>query len=318
MSFIREFDAYFKKQFRTSKEVAADHQRLHELHPSSFPFCGLRQFYFWSTMGAEIPKVRDEETTMSYYTSVGTTVHLVLQDMLGRGKRMLGDWTCLNKACKHKVKLSSQHICPKCGSAMRYDELGVKHGRHIVGHVDGVFKYREGYILVDYKTTSAKKVAQHRQTRRLFPYEYNIRQIESYGTLVQKQYGINILGWMLVYVSRDNPSWDYVVTGRALTLEQKRIIWTRMKTYDKHYHLALHAHSLPTVKDLVLEKPCKVEADLKFIETPYDKCPLRDVCFDRTALKAELKTAISLASCLPLIQHLPPDKRRLTHETPNI
>lgn len=304
---IVDFTRYYNKQFRQVHLEPVSHKRLSELHPSSFPFCALRTWYSWACEG-EIAETSEMEAMGIYYTRIGTIFHSVAQKVLGRGNRILGDWTCPN--CKHVEKFSTESTCPKCESVMDYEELGVYFGKHIVGHCDGLFKVDGGYIVIDYKTTSILNITRNRK-KRIFPYKSNVSQIESYCYLLAKQYKINILGWILVYCSRDNPVKNKVITGRSLSKEDKIRISSRVHLYDRHYGIILRASTLKDLSVVVREKPCKAFEDLEHIETVYSECPLRDVCFDRNLLREALLEAKDCGVHLPLIDSLKlTDERR--------
>lgn len=302
MRHVHAFTDYYRKQFNTTRNLPVDPKRITELHPSSFPFCPIKTWYNWCMEG-DLATVFEEPSSMRYYTEIGTAFHTMIQSTLGRGGKMLGDWVCPN--CKHEVKLSHKHKCPKCKSNMDYEELGVVHGDRIVGHCDGLFKWGDGYVVIDYKTTSIKALEKHAKLHNVLPYKHNVAQIESYCYLLAKQYGIKIVGWCLMYCSRDNPQYKHLGTGSLLTLQRKKAIAERMDLYDTQYTTILKAATLKDLSSCVATKPCKVKADLKHMESEYEKCPLRDVCFSKPKLKEALLEAKAEAlHFLPILNHV--------------
>lgn len=146
-----------------------------ELHPSSYPYCGLRQIY------RDLKGIKAEPMDFygEYYTSLGTLKHELMQKYLGRGKKILGDWKCLD--CDYRMKLTTYKKCPKCQSVrLLYEEIGIKFGKWTHGHIDGVVQINGKWYVIDYKTTSTKKNAEHRKTGKVYPYGYNVAQISSY------------------------------------------------------------------------------------------------------------------------------------------
>jgi hypothetical protein len=139
-----------------------DRKREEELHPSSFPYCGYRHAMGWLNVGAD-PDEFVMGAHMMYYVTLGTSAHLVFQELIGKltidehevQGEMVGDWQCTNPKCGHLVEFSTYVRCPKCDSDTRYEELGVTYGKRTHGHLDGLFriKYRGKYLyfVIDYK-----------------------------------------------------------------------------------------------------------------------------------------------------------------------
>ena len=102
--------------FDVEKMVTVDPSRVNELHPSSFPYCGLRQAMHEVIEGE--PEGEDNlPTQMDFYVSIGTIVHEWVQHRISRAHKLdklkdityyfVGDWKCTNRKCgivtgKHK------------------------------------------------------------------------------------------------------------------------------------------------------------------------------------------------------------------------
>lgn len=274
-----------------------------ELHPSSYPYCGLR--HAWRDLKG-IPR-EPMDFYGEYYTSLGTMKHELMQKYLGKGKRILGDWTCLNKECGHKIAFTTYKPCPKCKSKeMQYEELGIKFGKWTHGHIDGVVQINGKWFVLDYKTTGTKKNEKHRLTKNVYPNPYNVAQIESYVVYLEAAFDIKIEGWLLIYVSRDSSFRDYEIVGELVSEAQKKKLLAKMTRYDKHFGKVMKLKKdlqLKYFKDLVLEKPCANLAQYKKDMHSYNWCELAKsgVCFDRDKLRLELQNLVNIAEGRPSV-----------------
>jgi hypothetical protein len=115
-------------ELRVSELLEADRKewerRDAELHPSSFPFCGLRYAYDYNER--EDDPVIVQEFGRDYFLNAGHVFHAALQKWMGRSGQMIGDWHCLECKTKHKFKTKPEK-CRKCGGQhLEYHELGGK------------------------------------------------------------------------------------------------------------------------------------------------------------------------------------------------
>lgn len=153
---------------------------------------------------------------MAFYTSVGTTVHTVMQSYLPMTGQFLADYEC--KHCGKKYPLSHVYEC--CDMPTHYEEveidIGTKGGRNgIQGHIDGIFlDSLKRYWIIDFKTTTLAGAPK----KEVDPGEGYRRQIRAYAVLLKKQYGIKVHGLMLVFIPRDNPRkpyiWEHVLSDK--------------------------------------------------------------------------------------------------------
>lgn len=158
---ISQFKAVYAKEvgngrqeLRLSQLLPADQaeyiRREGELHPSSFPFCGLR--YAYELQHREEDPVIMQNFGSDYFLNAGTVFHSAVQNWIGRGGDIVGTWKCL--ACKYETKPRTWlPKCPKCESVhLEYQELGGKWGKHVSWHSDGVFKQPNKKLwVIDYK-----------------------------------------------------------------------------------------------------------------------------------------------------------------------
>ena len=284
---LQEFDSHYKDQVQA--ELPDLVIRDDTLRVSSFPYCGLRHFY-----RRLHPVTPTTNFGGAYYTGVGTVTHEAIQRWLGHSGRMLGMWTCSKANCSGKRDFSFRNVCPKCGSEMNYKEFEVKAFNHLSGHLDGIYRSKDGrYWLVDYKTSSVRVISTNWKTK-LLPYGYNVDQITAYCSLIEKKHKIKISGWILYYLSRDSPLYVSKVTGGFISAKEKREYLERMEVWDRHYeHLMVHMKRLADVKLLIDEKPCTSKAVYDAKYKKFDACPLSvgGVCFDPHRLRDTLKKA---------------------------
>lgn len=182
---ISGLDKYISEFTKGERESKMQGNRAYELHPSSFPYCALQQVHEIFKNGG-IPTTQKIDYYGSYYTGLGSFKHELMQDWLGKGKQIVGDWVCKKhnrkkKPCKGERKFCVELPCPKCKGEMEYRELGIKYGKHTHGHLDGIFLYKGKYYIIDYKTTGQFKLFQHKSGRKVeYPMKANKAQIESY------------------------------------------------------------------------------------------------------------------------------------------
>lgn len=279
--------------------------RYNELHPSSYPWCGLQQAY------SEAKKLPPKEFNYygEYYTGVGTVAHELIQRYMGYKGKVIGFWKC--RKCKKmanniKPTTAPRH-CKYCEhDVFDYEEIGIKYKKYTRGHLDGIIKLGGKYYVVDYKTSSKEKNAKHRTFKNVYPYKYNVAQIKSYIAYVEKEYGIKIAGWFLIYIARDDSVRDFVVEGGIVTDSEKTKLKRMIKLYEKQfsYVMKLRKKSKKEYWDyLVKTKPCESMSQYKKEMHSYDMCPLAEkgVCFNKSRLKLELR---NLTSKIKIIEEL--------------
>lgn len=209
--FLTTYNKAFKEAIRFQR---GDPKRLYNLRCSQLPYCPRSVLANYGLRGLHQPV----SMAMAFYTSVGTTVHTVMQSYLPMSGQFLADYEC--RECGKKYPLSHVHEC--CDMPTHYEEVsidvGTKNGKNgIQGHIDGIFRDSLGrYWIIDFKTTTLAGAPRKEQD----PGEGYRRQIRAYAVLLKRQHGIKVHGVMLVFIPRDNP--------------EKPYIWERVLS-DKHY-----------------------------------------------------------------------------------
>lgn len=289
---IQKYNKLYNSALASSNTEVCSLDRIRDYHPSSSPYCGLENAYEIMLNGGPVFK-NEMPAMMDYYCSVGTVVHEHLQKWLSRTNYedvyMIGDLLC--KHCGHKIEYTEYQDCPKCGRQMFYEELSVKFGLNTVGHVDCLLHVeidgKPYKIVVDFKTSSTKAIQLHNQLGK-FPYKHNVFQIETYVALLEDQYrdkGLEIDGWLLCYLARDDPS-KFVPVGEMVTEKKKKRLHDQIAMWDKqNYYVYKKIRTVPEVFDFKLLKPLvehKLCPSQKFYEErvkEYEGCPLEKYCF---------------------------------------
>jgi hypothetical protein len=267
-----EFLVVFKQVLREGLFIEnMDPRRLYNLRCSQLPYCPRSVALNYATRGL----YQSMDMMKAYYVGVGTTVHHVIQRFLSLSGAFLADYEC--RECHKKYPLSHQHEC--CGFPTAYEEVEINY-KGIVGHIDGIFKDRQGrYWIVDYKTTSLKSV----DKRKASPGDNYIRQVKAYAYLLWKQHGVRVVGCMLIFLPRDNPKepsiWELSMSERNWVEARKELL------VDRQLHLdTMNAKSLDDFRKIFNSdcgnpycEFCKkdVETLLWQIKKNLDKFPIK-------------------------------------------
>lgn len=246
--------------------------------PSNAPGCALKMYI--DICKGRVSGFSEEETfAKDWYTGGGTIAHSSLQKWLGKGGKLLGDWKC---ACGNAKKFSTKNICKKCGSEMEYEELAMSLDG-IEGHTDGILEFKldgkKYHIIIDFKGTNAERIKRHKPLVPLYPYEKNMKQIGIYTYAFKQNPKLNVVGWALIYFSRDDPKTRLVCWK---IFEDKD--WKKAK---KFFEKEAHQNKVwkKTLKDhklsrLIEHKRCTTEEVYnKEVKNIFSPCPLAKVCF---------------------------------------
>lgn len=250
--------------------------RIKSLRPSQLPFCPLNFFCHHATFGA----LRTMEMTGAFYVTIGTAVHEVLQNYMGKSGRFLANWHC--KQCGKQRKVSMQNEC--CDFPCTYHEIEIRY-KGVVGHIDAVFRDRHGnYWIVDFKTTSLAAA----KTKLKKPGVAYTEQVEAYALMLWLEHGIKVKGVVLMFVKRDNPK-EPVIWEKELGDLDFTSIKKRMAKYKKMHREVLAVETMKEALALAAYGKCK---------NPWCKS-----CRSRVKAKDQIKKAFALgqrASRFPL------------------
>lgn len=209
--------------------------RILNLRPSAMPFCPLAFFELNANRGL----TRDLDLRGMFYTSVGTTVHEVMQHALCRNGRYLADYYCYECGTWHMH--SYVHEC--CGFPTEYNEVEINYNG-VEGHIDAVYKDEQGRLwILDFKTTSIKAAPVKEKN----PGANYKEQIQIYAVLYELQYGERIEGFMDAFILRDNPALDPAVWAEPLTDDVRREVKAKLKRYKVAHTTALQVQTMKDV-----------------------------------------------------------------------
>lgn len=241
-----------------------DPSRAFRLRPSSFPFCPLRFFLDLPDMlvkGKRIP------STMAYYVRVGHVIHGVFQEAISThasaSKFFVRDWIC--SSCKHLHVLTTlPDNCANCSKVFHVQghaanvEHTIEHG-NLVGHVDDAFGFTKGendyLVVVDYKSTSLARVGR----KNVLPERSHIEQLSAYSALLNKR--AHVLGYVLVYIPRDNPHKLKAFSFLLKQPEAAKILETISK-YEEQHRFALDTMDVASVNRLIEDRVCHSSEDV--------------------------------------------------------
>lgn len=286
---LKEFSEYYRTY--VTHEVQVDiPSREDTLRVSGFPYCGLRHAYTRLIQPKEYLSFGS-----GYYTGVGTLAHELIQDALGLGNRMYGNWFCHQDGCKGRRIFSNNNKCPACLSVMRYTEISLNLTHlfpHVSScHIDGVYRTASGlYFIIDYKTTNSK-TAELSDKETYLPYPTNRAQINGYVALLELRFNIKVAGWILFYIARDKPTRTYKAVGGLVTDKDKKKTLKKIKTYSDHYGKVMNCTSYSTIKMLIRSKPCNSDEYYRKEYSSFGSCPLVSICFEPKMLEREVRRA---------------------------
>ena len=284
---VKEFDDYYFKSMMAEHE-SDEPAREERLRVSGFPFCALR--FAHKKLVAHLT-VRKMKYGSKFHTGVGAITHEIIQQWVGMGGKVWGAWKCKRDGCEGKRELSKNPRCPVCKSYMEYEEITVVAFNNVSGHIDCIFRdSRNNWWIVDYKTTSTRTLA-HQKEEPTLPYATNIAQIEAYCALVELTFDIEITGWMLHYVTRDNPLYNRMTKWGLTNAARKVEILAAIGQYDRDYELTKDLSEFSTVRKLMRLKPCSTQDEYMSKMKHFEPCPLLGVCFHKTNLQDEMKMA---------------------------
>ena len=294
--------------------------RKPEFRASAFPYCPI-------LMALGTP-LNEETYTSDFYFKTGTAIHELLQKWgSNTSADLFGDWRCTGCGAKRAL-CTRPGRCNVCGSSKdpgqyrwEYTEVAIK-WRGLSGHVDCILQVtvngRDYYVLGDWKTTLFKFNGGPAD-RAKFPYRTNVMQISVYATLLWEVFGLDVIGWSLIYVDRSRPlrgPRDYHVCSHAWT-QSDHDRWLRiLKWADRtnvpaerilNARMAGNDYDPEDLWDVVTRRPCRSEARWRSWMKPrfkYDgkpgqdgECPHLDTCLNCSNEQVEEYFSDIIAGC---------------------
>lgn len=301
----------FGRLYETTMEqsITTQYGRGPEYRPSSFPVCSILTMLRLAR-GAHLGHFETAMTTSGgFFTSVGTAAHENIQYYIGQSGKVWGDWKCRNPRCQkrhdaqdlfneqgecwRKGKLTRKNTtnnkCPKCAHPMEYVEKCINY-KGLKGHIDCIVKLEGGgWWVADYKTSTKFQIT---NARSKLPHKAHLKQIPTYCYVLQKKYKMQIKGFSILYLSRDNP---FMFHEHAEYWDKRWMLRVRdiIKGERRKFAAGVKSFIDREVKTAIKHKPCscleQYEKEMAF----YDPCPMLDICF-RPGFSKELKTILSV------------------------
>lgn len=279
-----------------------------EYRPSSFPVCSIKALVRIA-QGTSLGYFPNEmEASGGYFTSVGTAAHENIQYYIGELGQVWGNWKCKNPGCvkckrgrdlidengvvyrKGKLtrKETTNNKCPKCDHPMEYVEIEIN-VNGLKGHIDCIVKLKSGgWWVADYKTSTKYQI---KNATKLLPHKEHLLQIPTYCYALERQYGMDVHGFSILYLSRDNPFLFYEYADQWNDRWRAKMK-KEISAQRKRFKAALISLEERSPKVAIQYKPCSCKADYERYMEGYTPCPFLDICFKPgldKALKAILK-----------------------------
>ena len=286
-----------------NRDIDSTAGRPPELRPSAFPLCPIL-VWMKLTQGAKRGYWGESGSFQSkYFSTVGTDFHSMIQYFIGMSGKIYGNWMCINNECKkgraavtlynergeviRSGKITAYNTtdneCPCCGEAMQYEEIEVRY-KGIKGHIDCIIDLGDGkYWVGDYKTSSNWGL-----DNKILPMNSHLKQIPAYVYILRKKYKLNVVGFSLLYVTRDNP-WRFKETPFEWNHEWTEYASDMLRGEKRKYKAALHTFVDGDLDRIIEHKPCKSEAFYHKEISYYNECPLLGICFEKRKLRAALE-----------------------------
>ena len=263
----------FERKLLESTDRETGKMRPNLFRCSSLPLCPLKWVATELLNQGKIPE--KENLSLDIYAGIGTQLHSVLQKWGGFKGLLYGDWE-LNldewrkidgKSFCHKSKKIIKNklgpILSSEGKPYTYKELVVKHPKTgLSGHVDGLVPYKDGYIIVDFKTSASSKLAEMLTP----PLNYHT-QVTAYWYLLSK-YGpwdeedeefrepLKIYGTVIFFLGRDNPMKDTKMFVNKVL--DKQLVINQFKLY----RMAQEALASKKFNEVIQNRSCHTKQEV--------------------------------------------------------
>ncbi len=283
----------FESKLLRHSNIKLDTYKPQQFRGSGLPICPLR----WALV--EIlndNKVQEESSLgLDFFAGFGTILHSSLQRWSGFHGKIYGDWEYHHEYFKKidgkiwkrvKTEVVKNKLGPvktKDGKDMIYREFTVKHpDTGLTGHVDCLIPYKDGFIVLDYKTSSANKIIEMEEP----PINYH-NQIHTYWYLLEN-YGpvdlgderkgipdkyrrpLKIYGSVIFMISRDNP---FAKDGTKMFLAEENDTESVLANF-KNYKRAKKAVKTKKFDAVIEHRTCTCKADTEGCEFAVLGCGL--------------------------------------------
>ena len=271
------FDVGLRKAIKMEESTP---NNIGGIRASALPFCPVKYIFEACEPSAS------SSYAMDFYMGIGTTIHRTVQEWYpyAAKKHFFGNWKCYpcKKTVYHKVGPGK---CPNCNKDMSYKELKIiVPDAPVEGYIDGILiqpkylKYSNGFYdirkRIDGLVIELKSAGNYVAPKKVEPSRNHKYQSMFYVIACKKlllKYNINITGYIVKYLSRDNP---YTVSPD--------LIETDLNKCNNFYNFTCRT-ARSFVRSLKKNKPSiinKLYCANKIFDTniDYEKCPYISVC----------------------------------------
>lgn len=259
--------------------VPNDLTRVQKVRFSGLPFCGVKWFL---NLPQALSKAVYKEFGFSYFTSVGTTVHEVIQKVFlsVEDVELLMDWKCRGCGHIHELVDKKPSKCPKCGGTEHTHEEHTVNYKGALGHIDQMIRFKFGgkiwIIIIDYKTCTLRATESNSKFKSPLPYPSNVAQIKGYCGAMRSK-GHPIMGYALVYVPRDAP-FQFVVKAEELTDAEMEKEGKWIEHYVDVHRQWMDVKTWEDVVALADERPCAAKKHKRYADCDHvERCAGDDV-----------------------------------------
>jgi hypothetical protein len=289
------FSKLYQEAIDTSYKVPTG--RAPELRPSAFPMCSILTWIklvkrahlgYWE---------REKSFAGDFFTSIGTQAHSITQYHIGDSGKIWGNWRCINPKCKEgshclanpehvSTKHTTHNKCKICKHSMEYVEIEVTY-KGIKGHIDCIiYLGNKKYWVGDYKTTTRRKIDSGK-----LPEIQHLMQVPAYVYILRTEYKMDVVGFSLLYLSRDNP---FYFVEKSFDWSDKWQVKMKilLRTQRVSYMAALDTLLTKNLDTIIETKLC---TSREFYDTNvkyYTPCPLLNKCFEPKLLRRELNNVL--------------------------
>lgn len=226
---MTDYELEIKKAMETPYLV----DRRLGFYASSLPYCPRKHFiHFKLIEQGQNSKLWDFNS--QFYTSGGNFIHQAVQDQLGIGGLMYGNWKCCG-ITHHD--LFGPVWCPICGRNCSYVEY--KLDIEPRSRCDGVLPTMNSVLEIKTKGSSAIKGMNE-------PVWYHwAYQASVYANGLSKKLNMNLDNTIIMYVSRENP--------RTFKIFSQKAVKTAISASQEMYEIAKSKFKLNVLPDRICE-----------------------------------------------------------------
>lgn len=318
---LEHIETEFGRAYKTAMDsvIKVEYGRAPEYRPSSFPICPV--LTYMKFVSAQVGHYTQEMGAGGgFFTSVGTAAHENIQYYMGPNGRMWGNWKCKNPRCirgklardiidedgkvirKGKLtrKHTTKHKCPSCDHPMEYVEIEINY-KGLKGHIDAIYKMGKNKFWVgDYKTTTKNILKKHSK----LPKREHLMQVPTYCYALEELYGMEILGFSLLYFSRDNP-YEFVEKSDTWNNRWRAKIKQLIIDQKRNYRVAVRGFVKNKPELAIKYKPCQIPSDYEKVMPAYEPCPMENYCFCPETLKFVMTHKLTEAQIIKVVDITP-------------